>query len=437
MTESGTVEFKREYVSDLYKEVIAFANTAGGTVYVGINDDGTICGVENVNDTEIRCTDNIKDNIRPDVMAFVDIKPVVMQGKNVLQITVNKGSMAPYYAQSKGIRPEGVFIRRGTASTPATQTEILNMIKDVSTAYEDARSLEQNLTFIEAQRQFDNAGLPFGETQQRSLGIIGRDGCYTNLAYLLSDQCGYKIKFAVYEGQSKEIFRDRHEFTGSLFRQIDDAMRMIDANNRLSSPKINGVRREDHREYPVEAIREALLNAVVHRDYAMNGDTLISMFSDRIEFISLGGLVRGVEMADVMMGVSYLRNRKLADIFYRLHLIESYGTGIAKIKMSYRGQSKQPVFECGPNSFKVVLYKTDSIAFVSGSNTESDFPKAERADREAEIQKFVAKHGEIVRRDVEKLFNVSPATATRILSKMVEAGKLKRVGDARNVKYIG
>ena len=436
MTESGTVEFKREYVSDLYKEVIAFANTAGGTVYVGINDDGTVCGVENVNDTEIRCTDNIKDNIRPDVMAFVDIKPVVMEGKNVLQITVNKGSMAPYYAQSKGIRPEGVFVRRGTASTPATQTEILNMIKDVSTAYEDARSLEQNLTFIEAQRQFDNAGLSFGEAQQRSLGIIGRDGCFTNLAYLVSDQCGYKIKFAVFDGQTKEVFKDRHEFTGSLFRQIDDVTRIIDSNNRLSSPKINGVRREDYRDYPVEAIREALLNAIVHRDYAMNGDTLISMFSDRIEFISLGGLVRGVEMADVMMGVSYLRNRKLADIFYRLHLIEAYGTGIAKIKKSYSGQSRQPVFECGPNSFKVVLYKTDSGASVSKRDVGVVIPKEGSVDREEEIQKFVVEHGEIIRKDVEKLLNVSSATATRMLAKMVDAGKLKRVGDARNVKYI-
>ena len=437
MTESGTVEFKSEYINDLYKEVIAFVNTSGGTIYVGINDDGSVCGIDNINDAQIKCTDNIKDNIKPDVMAFVDIKPIVMEGKDVICITVNKGSMAPYYAQSKGIRPEGVFVRRGTASVPATQTEILNMIKDVSTAYEDARALEQNLTFIEAQRQFDNAGLPFGETQQRSLGIIGRDGCYTNLAYLLSDQCGYKIKFAVYAGLSKEIFRDRHEFAGSLFRQIDDAMRMIDANNRLSSPRINGARREDHREYPVEAIREALLNAVVHRDYAMNGDTLISMFSDRIEFISLGGLVRGVEMADVMMGVSYLRNRKLADIFYRLHLIESYGTGIVKIKMSYCGQSRQPVFECGPNSFKVVLYMTDNIAVIPEAGTKPDALKVERADREAAVLKFIVEHGEIVRRDVERLFNVSSATATRILSKMGEAGKLKRVGDARNVKYIG
>ena len=317
-------------------------------------------------------------------MAFVDIKPVVIESKNVLQIAVNKGSMAPYYAQSKGIRPEGVFVRRGTASTPATQTEILNMIKDVSTAYEDARSLEQNLTFIEAERQFESAGLPFGEAQQRSLGIIGRDGCYTNLAYLLSDQCGYKIKFAVFDGQTKEVFRDRHEFTGSLFRQIDDVTRIIDSNNRLSSPKINGVRREDYRVYPVEAIREALLNAVVHRDYAVNGDTLISMFSDRIEFISLGGLVRGVEMADVMMGVSFLRNRKLADIFYRLHLIEAYGTGIAKIKKSYGGQRKQPLFECAPNSFKAVLYKIERALTATTAGS---------ADREAEIEKIVAERG--------------------------------------------
>ena len=427
MTESGTVEFKREYINDLYKEVIAFVNTSGGTIYVGVNDDGSICGVDNINDTQIKCTDNIKDNIKPDVMAFVDIKPVVIEGKNVLQIAVNKGSMAPYYAQSKGIRPEGVFVRRGTASTPATQTEILNMIKDVSTAYEDARSLEQNLTFIEAERQFESAGLPFGEAQQRSLGIIGRDGCYTNLAYLLSDQCGYKIKFAVFDGQTKEVFRDRHEFTGSLFRQIDDVTRIIDSNNRLSSPKINGVRREDYRDYPVEAIREALLNAVVHRDYAMNGDTLISMFSDRIEFISLGGLVRGVEMADVMMGVSYLRNRKLADIFYRIHLIEAYGTGIAKIKKSYEGQRKQPLFECAPNSFKAVLYKIERALTSTTAGS---------ADREAEIEKIVAERGEIVRRDVEKMFNVSSATATRILAKMVDEDKLKRVGDARNVKYI-
>lgn len=427
MTESATVEFKREYINDLYKEVIAFVNTSGGTIYVGVNDDGSVCGIDNINDVQIKCTDNIKDNIKPDVMAFVDIKPIVVEGKNVLQITVNKGSMAPYYAQSKGIRPEGVFVRRGTASTPATQTEILNMIKDVSTAYEDARSLEQNLTFIEAERQFESAGLPFGEAQQRSLGTIGRDGCYTNLAYLLSDQCGYKIKFAVFDGQTKEVFRDRHEFTGSLFRQIDDVTRIIDSNNRLSSPKINGVRREDYRDYPVEAIREALLNAVVHRDYAMNGDTLISMFSDRIEFISLGGLVRGVEMADVMMGVSYLRNRKLADIFYRIHLIEAYGTGIAKIKKSYEGQRKQPLFECAPNSFKVVLYKIERALTSTTAGS---------ADREAEIEKIVAERGEIVRRDVEKMFNVSSATATRILAKMVDEDKLKRVGDARNVKYI-
>ncbi len=427
MTESNTIEFKSEYTKELYKEVIAFINTSGGTIYVGIDDTGSVCGERKIKYTEIKYTKNIKNNIKPDAMSFVSIKPIVLEGKNVLQITVNKGSMVPYYTQSKGIQPESVFVRRGTASAPATLTEILNMIKDVSIAYEDARSLEQDLTFIEAQRRFDDAGLPFGEQQQRSLGVIGRDGCFTNLAYLLSDQCSYKIKFAVFEGESKDIFRDRHEFRGSVFRQIEEVLKTIDNNNRLSSPKISAMKREGYRDYPVEAIREALLNAVLHRDYAMNGDTIVSMFSDRIEFISLGGLVRGVEMVDVMGGVSYLRNHKLADVFYRLYLIEAYGTGIAKIKNAYRGCKKQPIFEGMPNSFKVVLYKTEHGLNVLTTEEEG---------REKEVEKHVDKNGATTRKDVEKMLNISPATATRLLTKMVANNKLKRVGGARNIKYI-
>ena len=291
-------------------------------------------------------------------MNFVRVEPVVVDGKNVLKIIVCRGSAAPYYIAGKGIRPEGVYVRRGTASSPATQTEILNMIRDTSVAYEDMRSIEQNLTFVRAGQEFDRAGLPFGDAQRRSLGIVGADGCFTNLGYLLSDQCAQNIKFAVFDGYEKEVFRDRHEFGGSLFGQIEDTMRAIDIYNRQSSPKTDGLLRQDRRDYPEEAIREALLNAVVHRDYAMGGYTLISMFDDRIEFVSLGGLMRGVEMEDIMLGVSYLRNKKLADVFYRLHLIEAYGTGLAKIKASYTGQAKQPVFESTQNAFKVVLYKT-------------------------------------------------------------------------------
>lgn len=425
MRESEKTEFKRTFVGDLNKEVIAFANCGGGEIFVGIDDDGGVCGVDDINDMQLRCTAHIKNTIRPDIMNFVRVEPVVVDGKNVLKIIVCRGSAAPYYIAGKGIRPEGVYVRRGTASSPATQTEILNMIRDTSVAYEDMRSIEQNLTFVRAGQEFDRAGLPFGDAQKRSLGIVGADGCFTNLGYLLSDQCAQNIKFAVFDGYEKEVFRDRHEFGGSLFGQIEDTMRAIDIYNRQSSPKTDGLLRQDRRDYPEEAIREALLNAVVHRDYAMGGYTLISMFDDRIEFVSLGGLMRGVEMEDIMLGVSYLRNKKLADVFYRLHLIEAYGTGLAKIKASYTGQAKQPVFESTQNAFKVVLYKTAAAVVQTRGLSPYEEP----------IIAFASGGKEFARKDVEALLGVSAATATRVLSNMVEKGALIRVGEGRGVRY--
>ena len=423
MIETDVIEFKAAFVNDLNKEVIAFANTNGGEIYIGLDDNGKPCGLKNVNDVELQCVNHITNTIKPDVSMFVKYEKIVIDGQDILKIIVNKGSMSPYYIAGKGIRPEGVYVRMGTASVPATETTIVNMIKETTgETYEDTRSLNQNLTFIQTEQEFSNAGIPFGESQKKSLGIIGRDGCYTNLGLLISDQCEHKIKFAVYEGTQKQVFKDRHEFSGSLFRQFEDLTRMIDSYNRLSSPKLDGMKRIDQRDYPVQAIREALLNALIHREYGLGGYTLISMFDDRMEIVSLGGLIRGVEMSDIMMGVSYLRNKRLAEIFYRLQLIEAYGTGIDKIKESYKGQAKQPIFESSPNAFKIVLPKMGAKAMVKDG-------------REDEIIALIKRKGEIVRNDVEELLNASPATATRLLTKMVENGQIKRSGSARNVKY--
>ena len=423
MIESETIEFKAMFVNDLNKEVIAFANTNGGEIYIGLDDAGKPCGLKNINDVELQCVNHITNTIKPDISMFVKYEKIVIDGNDILKIIVNKGSMSPYYIAGKGIRPEGVYVRMGTASIPATETTIINMIKETTgETYEDTRALNQNLTFIQAEQEFSNAGISFGEAQKKSLGIIGRDGCYTNLGLLLSDQCEHKIKFAVYEGTQKQVFKDRHEFAGSLFRQFEDLTRMIDSYNRLSSPKLDGMKRVDQRDYPVQAIREALLNALIHREYGLGGYTLISMFDDRMEIVSLGGLIRGVEMSDIMMGVSYLRNKRLAEIFYRLQLIEAYGTGIDKIKESYKGQAKQPIFETSPNAFKIVLPKMGSKEMVKDG-------------REDEIIDLIKQKGEIVRNDVEKLLNVSSATATRILTKMVESGQIKRSGSARSIKY--
>ncbi|MCR4661012.1 MAG: putative DNA binding domain-containing protein [Clostridia bacterium] len=427
MKESENIELKRQFVNDLNKEIIAFANTNGGKIFIGIDDDEKIVGLDDIENVELQCINHISNTIKPDVTMFVKYERIVIENKDILQITVNKGSMSPYYIASKGIRPEGVYVRHGTASIPATETAILSMIKETTgDSFEDTRSLNQNLTFVQAEQEFINAGIPFADAQKRSLGIIGRDNCYTNLGLLLSDQCEHKIKFAVFEGIEKEIFKDRHEFSGSLFRQLDDLTKMLDNYNKLSSPKIDNIRRTDVRDYPVEAIREAILNAIIHRDYGLGGYTLVSVFDNRIEILSLGGLMRGVDMDDIMLGVSYLRNKRLAEIFYRLHLIEAYGTGISKIKKSYDNYKKQPIFECSSNAFKVTLPKT--TAKQSDINIKKD-------DRESLIIDLISQKGEIGRTDAEKLLKISTPTANRLLTDMVQSDKIKRYGNARNIKY--
>ena len=331
-TENKTTELKREYVDDIKNTVIAFANCDGGTLYIGVNDDGSVCGVDDVDDVMLRVTNAIRDAVRPDVTMFVECRNEVVDEIPVVCVTVQRGTARPYYLHSKGIRPEGVYVRQGASTVPATDAAILSMIKETSgDSYEAARSLNQQLTFEKATAFFRKRKVAFGKTQMRTLHLIGEDDTYTNLAFLLSDQCSHTLKLAVFEGSKKTVFKDRQELTGSLLEQLEEAFAYIERYNRTRA-EFSGLDRVDLRDYPPEAVREALLNAIVHRDYAFSGSTLISIFEDRIEFVTIGGLVKGITLEDVKLGVSVLRNQHLANIFYRLRLIEAYGTGRRKEK---------------------------------------------------------------------------------------------------------
>ena len=425
MQESNTVEFKREFTPELNKEVVAFANTDGGKIYIGIEDDGRICGVEDADAVMLACINHIRNTIRPDPIGMVRCTVRSMEGKSVVELEVGKGSASPYYLSGKGIRPEGVYIRIGSASVPATEAAILKMIRDTDgEKYEDIRSLDQNLTFSESEKYFSEKGIEFGEAQKKTLGLINRDGLYTNLALLLSDQCTNTIKVAVFDGIEKETFKDRYEFEGSLLRQMTECYAFIDRYNRTQST-FRGLERIDKRDYPEEALREALMNCIVHREYALSGSTLINILDDRIEFISLGGLPKGIGYDDIMLGISMPRNKKLANIFYRLRLIEAYGTGISKIMRSYSEQSQKPYIEVSGNAFKITL-----------SNMKIAVKAEAESERCEEVLKLFDLAKQVTRADVEKTLGVSYATAARILAKLVKQKRILRIGNTRNTKYI-
>ena len=141
-TENKTTELKREYVDDIKNTAIAFANCDGGTLYVGIENDGTVRGVEDADGTMLRVTNAIRDAVRPDLTMFLECRCETMEGKPVICVRVQRGTARPYYLHSKGIRPEGVFVRQGASTVPASEAAILDMIKETSgDSYEAARSL--------------------------------------------------------------------------------------------------------------------------------------------------------------------------------------------------------------------------------------------------------------------------------------------------------
>ena len=257
---------------------------------------------------------------------------------------------------------------------------------------------------------------------------------YTNLGLLLSDECVHTIKLAVFEGSQKTTFRDRRELGGSLLEQLEDAYAYIDQFNRTRAEFV-GLDRIDKRDYPPEAVREALLNAITHRDYSFSSSTLISIFDDRIEFVTIGGLVRGLTFDDIMLGVSALRNKKLANVFYRLRLIEAYGTGILRINECYADSEVKPLFEVTNNAFKITLPNRNFAGERKEPVPAAPARSMDKMQRQEAVLHLAQKQGTVTRKDVETLLKVSQSSAILILREMVDKGMLVKDGAGKHLQY--
>ncbi|MBR2215400.1 MAG: putative DNA binding domain-containing protein [Selenomonadaceae bacterium] len=355
LTESDKLELKREITDTIKKEVIAFVNTHGGTIYIGIDDDGTIVGIDDLDGAMLAVGNMLRDAVHPDVMMFVDIHPKVIDESPIMCIKIAEGTNKPYYLKKYGLKPSGVYVRQGSASVQASSEQIRQMIKKSDgDIYEDNISLNQELSFNKTEVVFQANNLKFTSLQQQTLGLLTPNGAYTNLALLLSDQCPFSVKVAVFRGNDQTKFQDRREFSGALFAQLEDCFDFLKLNNPLTA-RFSGLYRSDEMAYPDNTIREALLNCIVHRDYSFSTDSFISIYQNRMEFTSIGGLLPGVHKDDIMLGLSVCRNKKLADVFYRLDLIEAYGTGLLKIQNAYKDKDVAPEIIVATNSFKVIL----------------------------------------------------------------------------------
>ena len=425
--ESDHLELKELINNDFKKEIIAFANTGGGDRYVGVSSDGTIVGVENTEKEMERISSMIHDGIHPDLIPFTSIETITIKEKKLIHVSVSRGGRPPYHLTDKGLKPSGVYVRHGVTAVPASEEMIRDMIRQSDgITYDKARSINQDLTFEFANHYFEERGVAFQEENKRTLGLIDADGYYTNTGLLLSDQCEHSIKCAVFEGIGKTHFKARKEFFGSVLKQLENAYEYIGLNNNVQSD-FHGLERVEKFDYPEYALREALLNAIVHRDYNYSGSIIINIFSDRVEFVSIGGLIKGITLADILHGVSQSRNMILSNIFYRLKLVESYGTGIQRILESYQNMG-QPQFLPETSSFVTILPNT-RVGDNAGNPRDKESP-------ESRVLNLFSTKSEISRKDVETLLGCSSFPARKILNSLLSQKKISVIGNARNTRYI-
>ena len=422
MRENNNTEYKREYTADIKKEVVAFANSRGGVIYIGRDDGGHPYPMPDINETLTQLTNSVRDSILPDVTMFVGYET----GDDCITVTVQEGTHKPYFLTEKGLKPSGVYVRQGASSVPASYEQIREMIKLTDgDKFEDVRSLTQELTFSTASDEFSRCNVEFGRSQMRTLGIVGADGLYTNLGLLLSDQCTHTVKFAVFSGTKKGAFKTRKEIDGSVFKQMRNAFDFLNLSNNLAAT-FSGLDRIEQYDYPEEAVREAMLNAIIHRDYAFSGSIIVNLYDDCIEFVSLGGLMPGLLIEDLFLGISQPRNEKLANVFYRLRHIEAYGTGLQRIMQYYEDCEVKPVITATHGAFMLTLPNMNYACPLRAKRPQKPQHKV--------VLDYLKNNPYITNDTIQELLSVKQTRAYTVIREMTAEYLIKKSGFGKEDK---
>ena len=424
MIENETIEFKKNFTDNIYKEIIAFLNSGAGTIFLGYDDNGNLIGLLNAKKLEEKISNGIKEKISPDCSIFVSINVRNLDNKSFIAINVSKG-VDIYYLKKKGI-VKGTFLRTGSCSIPASEETIKQMIiKNSNLSFETSISSNQNLTFNYIYDTFLENGLDIKNLNiKKNLHMIDKNNNYTNLSLLLSDQNPYTIKLAVYQSYEKENFLDRKEFSGSLLEIYDkviDYLRLNSATYGLIDSSI----RIDKEEFPEFILREIVLNSLIHRDYSSMSSNIINLYKDNgLELISYGALYGKITVDDILAGLSTSRNPYLQSIFMRIKRVEAIGSGLRRVNSYYKNKGLLFEVMALPSSFIVKLPR------ITLSNTENI------ENEEKVIIDYVNKNGYITRKDAEKLIKKEKTTTATILNKLVENKILIKIGNGPSTKYI-
>ena len=355
MTETNRIEFKRELTLelDLEREVVAFLNyREGGIIYIGIDDDGNAVGVKDIDGDMLKIKDRIRKGISPSPMGLFDVMVEHLDGTSVIKIFIASGPEKPYYKTHYGLSERGCYMRVGTAVEPMTNTQIEDLyIRKVHNSLKNVVSPRQDLTFAQLRIYYAEKGLNLNDNFARTLDLLTDDGKYNYVAYLLADENGNSMKLAKYSGTDRCDLISNNEYGYCcLITATRKVLDKLDVENKVSSV-ITPTRRIDTPQWDKIAVREAVINAVVHNNYIYGAPSKIELYSNRLEITSVGRIPTGLTEDDFFGGVSLPRNRELMRIFRDVEMVESLGSGMNRIMRKYGREN----YEFGDNYVRMIV----------------------------------------------------------------------------------
>ena len=437
--ESKQIEFKREYTKNILKTVSAFSNYHDGEIIIGIDDDCKITGVADPVSVKLNLENAINDNIIP--RPYYEIDEEKVENKTIIVLKVYSGENTPYLLSNKAYK-------RMDTSTVVVQRYDLEalILKGRNQGYDELVYPNNDLYFENLDRKL-RAKLNLGVMSKdilKTLELIKNEK-YTNGAALLSDNNpvhGGGVSLIRFEGNSVSQIKDR-----SMIRNIS-ILELFDKSIEFYYKHINkreiikGAYRQTVEEVPLVAYREAVANAIVHRSYLVEADVRIEIYDNRIEIISPGGLPIGITKEEYLEGrISITRNKIIADIFFRLGIIERLATGIRRIKEYYKDYKVKPEFSILENSITVILPNVS----IGGKHTE---PRSERINErinermnelskeEQKVLSHIIEKGKINRIETEKLLYLKKTHAVKFLNRLIEQGLIIRIGGGKNTYYV-
>ena len=457
--ENKRVEFKEQLPKkeSIVKTIISFSNTSGGKLIVGVSDDREVVGVSNENIFELqdKLSSLIFDNCYPNILP--EIYTLNVEGKLLLVIEVFRGNLLPYYLKKEG-KNNGTYIRVGATNRKASYEHIVELERQRrNSSFDEEPNYEVALSSLDLSplyAVFKKVNKPLDHQKLKNLKLIKEEHgkAYPSNALLILlgyyDHC--MVKCARFKGTTMELFLDKKEYSGSIFNILDNSLNFI-LNHINLRGEIKGLYRTDTYEIPLIALREALINALIHRDYINKGrDIKVGIYDDIVNIVSCGGYPNSISQSDIDNGRSDARNRVVANVFKELGLIEQWGSGIARIKSSCLEVGlKEPLVRELNDFVDVEFYRpvkvSESIGEVSDStdydqivpnNAELMPNSAELNSEEEKIINFLNQNKKITSFDVAELLGLKERRSRDILKILESKGCVQKVGKTKGSYYV-